>query len=59
MLPIVSTRRLAALWSVATAGNDTVAPPRPSSVSAQVENLAKDADVIVHSAIHPVMGPRP
>jgi ribonuclease Z len=38
-------------------GNDTFAPPRPSSVSAQVENLAKDADVIVHSAIHPVMGP--
>ena len=39
------------------AGNDRPAPPRPSSTSAQVETLAKGADVIVHSAIHPVMGP--
>jgi len=39
------------------AGNDTFAPPRPSSTSAQVESLAKGVDVIVHSAIHPVMGP--
>lgn len=39
------------------AGNDTLAPPRPSSTSAQVEALANGADVIVHSAIHPVMGP--
>lgn len=39
------------------AGSDTFAPPRPSSTSAQVETLAKGADVIVHSAIHPVMGP--
>jgi ribonuclease Z len=39
------------------AGNDALAPPRPSSTSAQVETLAKGADVIVHSAIHPVMGP--
>ena len=39
------------------AGNDAFAPPRPSSTSAQVETLAKGADVIVHSAIHPVMGP--
>ena len=39
------------------AGNDKVAPPRPSSVSGQVEALAKGADVIVHSVIHPVMGP--
>jgi ribonuclease Z len=39
------------------AGNDTFAPPRASSTSAQVEALAKGADVIVHSAIHPVMGP--
>lgn len=39
------------------AGNDTFAPPRPSSTSAQVEALAKGADVIVHSAIHPVMAP--
>jgi ribonuclease Z len=39
------------------AGNDVFAPPRPSSTSAQVETLATGADVIVHSAIHPVMGP--
>jgi ribonuclease Z len=39
------------------AGNDAFAPPRPSSTSAQVENLAKGADIIVHSTIHPVMAP--
>jgi ribonuclease Z len=39
------------------AGNDTFVPPRPSSTSAQVETLAKGVDVIVHSTIHPVMGP--
>jgi ribonuclease Z len=39
------------------AANDTLAPPRPSSTSAQVETLAKGVDIIVHSAIHPVMGP--
>lgn len=39
------------------AGNDAFAPPRPSSTSAQVERLAKGADIVVHSAIHPVMGP--
>ena len=39
------------------AGNDEFSPPRPSSTSAQVETLAKGADVIVHSTIHPVMGP--
>lgn len=39
------------------AGNDLYAPPRPSSTSAQVEALAAGADVIVHSAIHPLMGP--
>jgi len=39
------------------AGNDTLTPPRPSSTSAQVEALAKGADVIVHSTMHPVMGP--
>jgi ribonuclease Z len=39
------------------AGNDKIAPPRDSSTSAQVELLAKGADVIVHSTIHPVMGP--
>lgn len=39
------------------AGNDTPAPPRESSTSAQVEKLANGADIIVHSTIHPVMGP--
>ena len=39
------------------AGNDTPAPPRAASTSAQVEQLARGADIIVHSAIHPVMGP--
>lgn len=39
------------------AGNDTPAPPRASSTSDQVEKLAKGADIIVHSAIHPAMGP--
>ena len=39
------------------AGNDKPAPPRDTSTSAQVEKLAMGADVIVHSTIHPVMGP--
>jgi ribonuclease Z len=39
------------------AANDVPAPPRSSSTSEQVEKLAKGADVIVHSAIHPIMGP--
>ena len=39
------------------AGNDVAAPPRDTSTSAQVETLADGADVIVHSTIHPVMGP--
>jgi ribonuclease Z len=39
------------------AGNDVVAPPRTSSTSDQVEKLAKGADIIVHSTIHPIMGP--
>jgi ribonuclease Z len=39
------------------AGNDTPAPPRSSSTSDQVEKLAQGADIIVHSAIHPVMAP--
>jgi ribonuclease Z len=39
------------------AGNDAFAPPRASSTSAQVEALADKADIIVHSAIHPAMGP--
>ncbi len=39
------------------AGNDAPAPPRSSSTSDQVEKLAKGVNVIVHSAIHPIMGP--
>jgi ribonuclease Z len=39
------------------AGNDVFAPPRNSSTSDQVEKLAKGADIIVHSTIHPIMGP--
>jgi ribonuclease Z len=39
------------------AGNDLFAPPRPSSTSDQVEKLARGVDIIVHSTIHPVMGP--
>jgi ribonuclease Z len=39
------------------AGNDTFAPPRSASTSEQVERLAQGADIIVHSTMHPVMGP--
>ena len=39
------------------AGNDKPQPPRSSSTSEQVEKLAVGADIIVHSAIHPIMGP--
>ena len=39
------------------AGNDKPKPPRPSSTSEQVEKLSQGADVLVHSTIHPVMGP--
>ena len=39
------------------AGNDMLAPPRSSSTSEQVEKLAKGVDIIVHSTMHPVMGP--
>ena len=39
------------------AGNDVPAPPRSSSTSEQVERLAKGADIIVHSTMHPAMGP--
>lgn len=39
------------------ASNDVPAPPRASSTSDQVEKLAKGADIIVHSTIHPIMGP--
>jgi ribonuclease Z len=39
------------------AGNDVFAPPRTFSTSDQVEKLANGADIIVHSAIHPIMAP--
>ncbi len=39
------------------AGNNKIAPPRPSSTSEEVEKLAQGADVIVHSTTHPVLGP--
>jgi ribonuclease Z len=39
------------------AGNDIPKPPRATSTSAQVELLAQGADILVHSVIHPVMGP--
>lgn len=39
------------------AGNDAPKPPRDSSTSAQVEKLAMGADIVVHSTIHPLMGP--
>ena len=39
------------------AGNDVLAPPRNSSTSDQVEKLARGADIIVHSAVHPIMEP--
>lgn len=39
------------------AGNDARKPPRETSTSTQVEKLAKGADIVVHSTIHPVMGP--
>jgi len=39
------------------ASNDAEAPPRAHSTSDQVERLAKGADVIVHSTIHPILGP--
>ncbi len=39
------------------AGNDKNVPPRDSSTSAQVEELSMGVDIIVHSTIHPVMGP--
>ncbi len=39
------------------AGNDLAKPPRPNSTSAAVEVLAQDADVLVHSTMHPIFGP--
>src|SRR3989441_272074 len=39
------------------AANDKLAPPRASSTSEQVERLTQGVDIIVHSTIHPVLGP--
>jgi ribonuclease Z len=39
------------------ATNDVLVQPRKHSTSDQVELLAKGVDVIVHSTMHPVMGP--
>ena len=39
------------------AGNAKRKPPREHSTSDQVAVLAKNADILVHSAIHPVFGP--
>ncbi len=39
------------------AGNEKAAPPRESSTSAGVELISKNADVLVHSTIHPNFGP--
>ena len=39
------------------ASNDRLEPPRLTSTSDQVEKLAKGADVIVHSTMHPAMAP--
>lgn len=39
------------------AGNQKTKPPRAFSTSETVEILAQDADVLVHSAIHPVFAP--
>jgi len=39
------------------ATNDVLTLPRPHSTSDQVELLAKNVDVLVHSTMHPVMGP--
>jgi ribonuclease Z len=39
------------------ATNDVLDPPRAHSTSDQVELLSKEVDVIVHSNMHPVMGP--
>ncbi len=39
------------------ASNDVPAPPRAHSTSDQVERLANGAAIIVHSTIHPVLGP--
>jgi ribonuclease Z len=39
------------------ASNDVQEPPRKTSTSDQVERLAKGADIIVNTTIHPVLSP--
>ncbi|MGY4309765.1 ribonuclease Z [Bradyrhizobium sp. USDA 4369] len=39
------------------ASNDVQQPPRKTSTSDQVERLAKGADIVVHTTIHPVLSP--
>lgn len=39
------------------AGNSKTAPPRDSSTSNTVELLSQGADILVHSTIHPFIGP--
>lgn len=39
------------------ASNDLPNPPRAHSTSDQVEMLARGADVLVHSAMHPILSP--
>jgi ribonuclease Z len=39
------------------ASNDMTAPPRARSTSDQVEKLAQGTDIIVHSTMHPILGP--
>ncbi|MBK9520214.1 MAG: hypothetical protein IPO13_00970 [Rhodocyclaceae bacterium] len=39
------------------ASNDVMLPPRKTSTSDEVEKLAKGADIIVHSAVHPILAP--
>lgn len=39
------------------ASNDVQEPPRRTSTSDQVEKLAKGADILVHTTIHPVLSP--
>lgn len=39
------------------ASNDVQTPPRKTSTSDEVEKLAKGADIVVHTTIHPVLSP--
>ena len=39
------------------ASSDVPHPPRKSSTSEQVEKLARGADIVVHSAVHPILAP--